>query len=383
MKVLGGLFHLRPKRELKELYFFTLLYSFASSLILIFEPIFFYAEGFSLAIIACYYAAHYLLYLILLPGGAMFAGKFGLERSLAVSMPLFIIYFLMLASVPKMPELFYLAWIVLTIFKTFFWPAYHAEISKFGDSKNRGTEISWFYAISRGAGVLGPMIGGLIITAFGFPVLFVLTAGLALFSVVPLLRTKERFRPRSIKYSDPWKIIWRRKEIALRWGMAGWGSHFINTVFWPIFMFIVLGAANVLGFLVSLNVLVMTLLGFFVGEMSDRWSRRKVIRMHMPFFALGCLLRPLAYSPVSVLLIDLLAKTSFIGVHIPMWHRLYSRAEDEGPLNYATAIEIMVCVYKVIAAVIVAGIFMVALPYTGFVLAFVLAAVFGMFFIWI
>lgn len=383
MNGFGKLFLFHPKRELKELYWFTLFYSFAASLIMIFEPIFFYSEDFSLAIIALYYAAHYLLYLILLPWGAMFAGKFGLERSLAVSMPLFVIYFLMLASVPKMPGLFYIAWIVLAIFKTFFWPAYHAEIGKFSDKRNRGTEISWFYAVSRGAGVLGPVIGGFVIAIFGFSVLFVAAAGLSLFAVVPLLRTKEKFKPRDIKYGDPWKLILRRREVTLRWGMIGWGSHFVNTVYWPIFMFIVLGTTNLLGILVSLNVLVMTFLGFLVGEMSDRLSSKKVLRLHLPFYALGCLLRPLALSPIGILLTDMLAKAAFVGVHIPMWHRLYSKGGDKAPLNYTTALEMMVCIYKVMAALIVAGIFMVTVPYTGFVAVFVLAAILSMFFFWI
>jgi len=333
--------------------------------------------------IAGYYAAHYLLYLILLPWGAMFASKFGLERSLAMSMPIFVVYFLMLASIPKMPSLFYIGWIVLAVFKTFFWVAYHTEISKFGDSKNRGTEISWFYAVSRGAGVLGPVIGGVVIASFGFSTLFVIAAGLSLFAVVPLLKTKEKFTPRDIEYSDPWKVILRRREVTLRWGMVGWGAHLINTAFWPIFMFIILGATNVLGSLVSLNVLIMTFLGFLVGEMSDRLSRKKVLRLHLPFYALSCLLRPLALAPLGILLTDMIAKAAFVGVHIPMWHRLYSKGDDQGPLTYATAVEMTVCIYKAITALVLVGVFMVTAPYAGFVIAFVLAAILGLFFVWI
>jgi len=382
MKIFSRLFAFHPKRQLKELYIFSLLYSFASSLILIFEPIFFYTEGFSLSAIALYFAAHYAVYLFLLPWGAMFAGKFGLERSLSVSMPMFVVYFLILASIPKVPELFYVSWIILAVFKTFFWPAYHAEISKFGDDKNRGTEISWFYAVNRGTGILGPVVGGLVVVTFGFSILFVVTAGLALLAVVSLLRTKERVKPRDIEYSDPWKIMGRR-DVTLHWGMIGWGSHFINVVYWPIFMYIVLGAAHVLGLIASLSVLLMTVLGFFVGEMSDRMSRKKVLRLHLPFYALGCMLRPIGTSLASVLLIDLLAKSAFIGVHIPMWHRLYSKADQRGPLVYNTAVEMKICIYKILTALVIAGVFMVSLPYTGFVIAFGLSALLGLFFWWI
>jgi len=313
----------------------------------------------------------------------MFAGRFGMERSLAVAMPLFVVYFLMLASMPKWPWLFFGSWIVLTLFKMFFWPAYHGEISKFGDKKNRGTEISWLFAINRGAGVLGPMIGGIVITVFGFPVLFVIAAGLALLASFPLLRTKERFRPMRMNYFEPWKILNRHSEMRVRWGMMGWVSHLVSTVYWPILMFFTLGAANIIGFIASANVLVMTMLGFVVGEVSDRMSRQKVLRLHLPFMVLGFLLRPLATTPLRVLLTDTLAKASFIGVHLPMWYRLYKRAERIGPLKYVTALEMILCVYKALGAMALIFVFSMTTPYVGLSIAFIIGAFFVSFFAFI
>lgn len=381
-RFISSLFIFRPRKELKELYGFSLLYSFASSLILIFEPIFFYSEGFSLAQIALYYAAHYAIYFLLLPLGTKFAGKFGMERSLSVSMPIFVVYFLLLASMSNAPWIFYLSWIILAVFKTFFWPAYNAEISKFGDKNNRGTEISWFYAVKMGVGVLGPVIGGFVVSVFGFPTLFIITAAMALFAAVPLLKTKENYRPRKIKYGEPWKIVTKSKDKTLRWGMIGWGSHLVNSVYWPIFMFILLsGATDLIGILVSVNVLVMTMLGFFIGEMSDRYSRKKIIKLNIPFFVISSLIRPLSNTTGNIWLADMLGKAAYIGVDIPMWHRLYSKAQSNSHIKYATAIEMVICVYKGITALALAAIFSLTLPYTGFLLAFALAGLLTIFYI--
>jgi len=179
MTIVQRIFSVHPRRELKELYIFSAFFSFANSLILIFEPVFFYKQEVPLYFIALYYALHYSLYVLLLPLGGKFAARFGLERSLAVSMPVFVIYFLMLAVMPNWPSLFWVAWIPLTCFKIFYWPAYNSEVSKYGDKKNRGTEMSWLFAVTRGVGMLGPLAGGLIITYLGFPVLFVLAAAMA------------------------------------------------------------------------------------------------------------------------------------------------------------------------------------------------------------
>lgn len=380
---LRSLFALKPKKELVELYWFSLLYSFAASLILIFEPVFFYVEKFPLAWIAGYYAAHYILYLILLPWGAKITGRFGMERSLAISMPLFVVYFLTLAAIPTLPGLFFVSWILLSLFKSFYWPAYHAEISKFGDKGNLGTEISWLMAINSGIGVLGPLIGGLVVTMFGFSILFVIAAGLALFAGFPLLRTKERFNPVNLKYNKPWQILNQDGQRMVRWGMAGWGADLVYLVFWPIMMFTVLGTAGTLGLISSINAMIMTLLGFFVGEASDRMSRRKILRFHLPFMALGYLLGPLAGGALRVFLTDTLMKASYVGVQLPMWHRLYRRGRQVDPLLYATVLEMLICIYKILMALTLVAVFSVTTPIMGLGITFIMAAVMSLFFVFI
>lgn len=380
---LRSLFALKPKKELVELYWFSLMYSFAASLILIFEPVFFYVEKFPLAWIAGYYAAHYILYLILLPWGAKITGRFGMERSLAISMPLFVVYFLTLAAIPTLPGLFYVSWILLSLFKTFYWPAYHAEISKFGDKGNLGTEISWLMAINSGIGVLGPLIGGLVVTMFGFPVLFVMAAGLALFAGFPLLKTKERFNPVKLKYNKPWQILNQDGQRMVRWGMAGWGADLVYLVFWPIMMFTVLGTAGTLGLISSINAMIMTVLSFFVGEASDRMSRRKILRFHLPFMAIGYLLGPLAGGALRVFLTDTLMKASYVGVQLPMWHRLYRRGRRVDPLLYATVLEMLICIYKILIALTLVAVFSMTTPTIGLGITFIIAAVMSLFFVFI
>jgi hypothetical protein len=367
-----------PRRQLRELYIFSTFFAFANSLILIFEPVFFYQQGVALALIAGYYGLHYGLYTLVLPFGGKFAARFGLERSLAVSMPLFVIYFLTLAVMPGQPGLFWIAWVPLTLFKVFYWPAYHAELIRFGDARNRGTEISWMFALTYGVGVLGPMIGGLVATYLGFPVLFVTAAALAVVATLPLLRTKERFQVQVLKYSEPWQLIVSSGFRRVLFTMIGWGENLVDLVFWPVFMFIVVGGADILGYIATINILLMTLLGFLIGEISDRFSRQRVVRLHLPFMALGYLLRPLASSPLRVLLTDSLAKASLIGVRIPQLYRLYAKGRRTGSLRFVLAMEISLSVTKCLLAFSLAVVFAVLAPYTAFTVTFVLGAVFAL-----
>lgn len=370
----NGFFHLHPHPELKELYIFSLLYSFAYALIVIFEPIFLYQQGFSLSFIALYYGLHYTLYTLLLPLGGKFAARFGLERSLSASLPIMVVYFLVLASIPSAPSLIWTAIVLLTVYKIFYWPSFNALFSKFGDSHNRGTELSWMRVLQQGVGVIGPLIGGIVATVYGFPTLFVLTALLVLLSALPLLRTKESYHAVTFLYRDPWRIIGSRQHRNVTMTMMGMGENLIDMVFWPIFLLIVLGSAEKVGVVSSVNLGIMTLFGFLIGEMSDRFPRRYVLRFSLPFLVLSYLFRPLSGTALRVFLTDGLARLAFAGVNIPMTHKLYTQAQTTSIIRFTTAYEMALAIAKAGTAFVLAVVFALALPYTGFAITFVLAA---------
>src|SRR3989344_347401 len=371
---LSNMFTVHLRAEMKELYMFSLLFSFASALILIFEPIFFYKEGFTLSQIAMYYAVHYVLYALLLPVGAKFAARFGLERCLTFSLPVFVVYFLTLAAVASVHSFIWVAVVLLTFHKIFYWPAYHAYLAKVGDGKNRGTELSWLTLLRYGVGIAGPLIGGLIVAAFGFQALFVLTAMTVLVSAMPLLATKEHYRPVSFSYAAPWREIFKKRNRGMSLAMLGMGENLIDLVFWPIFMFIILGSADKVGIFAAATTAVMAAVGFLVGEMADRFSRRALLRLYLPFMVVGYLFRPLALIPISMLLTDALNKLAYIGVNLPMVYKLYEQARGVGYLKYATAFEMALAIAKAITAWFLVWLFAVTLPYTALTITFILSA---------
>ncbi len=375
---LHALFAVRLRPELKELYYFSLIYAFAYSLISVFEPVFFYKEGFSLSFIALYYGIHYSLYTLLLPLGGMFAARFGLERSLAVSLPIFVMYFLTLAAIPSRPELVWLAIALLTAHKIFYWPAYHAYFAKFGDAHNRGTELSWMNFVKSGVGILGPATGGFIALYFGFPTLFVVAALFLLASSWPLLQTPEHYRIASFQYATPWRIIVDRRWRNMTLAMMGMGENLIDMVFWPLFMFIILGSTGRLGLVSSLTMAVLTLVSFIIGEMADRFPRRHIIKLHLPFMMIGMLFRPLAGSGLQVLLTDTLNRMAHAGVHLPLVYRLYVQSRQTSIIGYMVAFETALALTKAIVAFGLAALFAWLLPYTAFTITFILAAVFAL-----
>jgi predicted MFS family arabinose efflux permease len=374
-------FNMKPRRQLREIYVFLLLFSFASALVTVFEPIFFYTQGISLWEISLYYAAHYTLYVLLMPFGGKFAARFGYERSLTLSAPVFVMYFLLLASLDQHRFVFYAAPVVLTLFKILYWPAYHASFVSFSDLKNRGTEQSWVRFVEYGAGVLGPVIGGIIAQMYGFPVLFLLTAVTVACAGVALLWTKEKYHFAAFSYGSPWRIIFSPQHRNMVVGMMGWGENLVYLAIWPVWLMIVLGDVETVGLAASISAVIATAVGFIVGEMTDRLSAKRLLRIVVPLTVLGYLWRMVAILPWQVAVGDVVARTSYIGVGIPFMARLYRQGKKVDPLEYSVAFEIVLALVKAVLAFILAAVFILVPGPAAFMIAFALAAVLSLFYL--
>lgn len=379
LKYMEKIFAIRAKRQLRELFLFQLLFSFAFSLIIIFEPVFFYQIGLSLVGISLYYALHYTLYVLIMPVGVKFAARFGVEHSLALSMPFFILYFLALAALPTRPSFFWVAMVLLTIHKIFYWPAYHANFARFSDGKNRGTEQSWMRFITYGTGILGPLLGGVIAARFGFPILFVLAAATVVVATIPLLKTREKFKPAKVSYASVWHIIRSPQHRRMVFAMLGWAEDLILLVFWPIWLFILLGSTEKIGLLAAISIAAMTVWGFIVGDLIDKYGARWALRrLGVPLLLVANILRFVATTPWRVVGADVLLRAANLNYSVPFVTQLHMSARRFGALKYAHAFETVLAISKASVAWVLVIVFAVAAPETGFTVAWSLAVVFGL-----
>ncbi len=367
------LFSINPKRQLKELFIFMSLFSFATSLITIFEPIFFWQQGYAIWQISLYYTLHYTLYIFLLPIGAKVPARFGYERSLALSAPVFVIYFLVLASIPTYPFLFWLALVILTIFKIFYWPAYHANFASYTDQHNQGTEQSWMRFIDYGSGIAGPVLGGLIAAAYGFPLLFVVAAASVALAGTTLLVTRERYQPVVLAYDAPWHLLARYEHRRMAIAMIAWAENLVYLVIWPLFLFIIVGSITAVGVIASVAATIAVAWGFIVGEITDRLSPRHTLRLFAPLVLLGYVWRIFAVTPWRAAIGDILARSATTSIGIPFIVRLYRQAIKSDPLVYSVAFEMMLAVSKAATAFILAFVFLLLPQDIAFTVAFSIA----------
>jgi predicted MFS family arabinose efflux permease len=149
------------KREILELYASTTIKYFALSLISIFEPVYLYT------------LITYTVVFFAVPLGGKLAVRFGFEHCIFYSVPLLIIYYLILYSISFLPILFFIAPFFIAFHKILFWPAYHANFVYYGNKSRRAMEISSIKGLVYLVAIIGPIIGGIILTFFGFKIFFV------------------------------------------------------------------------------------------------------------------------------------------------------------------------------------------------------------------
>lgn len=376
--LLHTLFAIHVSNRLQALYISVVVFSFAFSLISIFEPIFLYQQGFAIWAIALYYALHYAIYTALLPLGGKIASRIGLERSIVLSLPFFVLYFVLLAASIQHPYALLGAIFCLTIHKIFYWPASYAIFARASDGENRGTEISWLNTFRYGAGILGPMAGGFIVGIWGFPTLFIFAAVLIFVSGLPLLRIRSSHRLDAFSYVSPWKMISRIEYRKTFLSTLGWGENLIDSVFWPLFLFIMLNNIESLGLYLSLALVITAIGSFFIGDIAERYSKERVLRAYLPFMIIGYALRAFSTSPVRIVLIDGLARLSFFGVTIPQMYRVYSQGKATKSLDYMVAFEMILAIAKTATALLLVLLFLLLPVHFAFIWMFVAGAIIAM-----
>ncbi|HEB01419.1 MAG TPA: MFS transporter [Candidatus Portnoybacteria bacterium] len=354
------------RREISELYASIAIKNFALSMIAIFEPVYIYLIFQSLQAVVLYYAAVYTLYFFMVPLGGKAASRFGFEHAMLYSLPLLILYYLTLWAVPLYHSLIFLAVILLVVFKIFYWPAYHANFAHYGNPRYRATEISTSRVIRSLVWIIGPIIGGVILKFFGFSILFLVVAILVLGSAIPLFTTREKFEPAHFSYWRPFeRLIKSYGTYKRRFFLAfiGHGADFIEIVFWPIFIYLVVKSYLGLGLITSIVTLVGILVTLVMGKLVDRSTKRgrkKILTISALIYSPLWLLRAFAQTGFQVLAINIFSKTSQKGIDIPMTTFFYSKGKKRGFLKYVVFREMSLSFGRML----IAWILLIVLVYT-------------------
>jgi len=337
--------HFLKNRELNELYLSIAIRSFTLSMISIFIPIFLLKLNYSLVNIFIFYAILNAVHALFVIPATKISSKYGFKHSIFYSIPPLVVFYMALFTLEHFNWPIYLLAAIYGISNSLFWMGYHVDFSKFSDKKNRGKEIGITKGLSLISNIPGPAIGGLILTFFGFEVLFALVSVLLILSAVPLFFSKDLHEPISFSMKE----IFKRYEIKDMLAFAGYGTESgISSVIWPIFIFFaILNNFTMVGLVSSLSTFFSIVFVFIVAEISDI-RRRLVLKIGSIMNTLIWIIRFFVKTAFQVFIIDSSYGVSQTLLYIPFDALSYDKANKLNIVKFIMFREMMIQTGRVI-----------------------------------
>lgn len=212
-------------------------------------------------------------------GNSLFS-KIHLQRAIIISFFVLIAEMLVLLYADRNLYLIIIAGLLAGLKVTTYWIPYHGFfVKKMGDvSGHFGKKTGIRFSLVRIVTGLAPFVGGLIITVFGFNVLFIASIMLLVVASIPILNSVNEGS--HIKH-DPLKItrdyLLKKKYAKVTLAFFGDGAEaLVYAIFWPILLFVVLDNFVKLGSLNSVSLLISSISMYFVGRLVDKYGSKLV-----------------------------------------------------------------------------------------------------------
>lgn len=276
--------------------------------------------------------------------------RLGFRRSVVIGTSLEALTYILLIFSRNWPELLWLAAIALGVAVTFFWMPYLSLISGDSQADRMGRSLGIIELVGRGSGVLGPVVGGLIASAFGFEVLFVVGLIVLLISAIPMWFMPYHNHSESPSWSDMFAWLKQQRHRGLIAGFLGRSlDDQIQGWLWPLYVFLFVGSLRVFGGLTSAILFVSMVVVFFASLVFDHY-RLSLSRLSLlaGFEAIMRLVRGLATTLPALFTLDSLSRLTSPFFFIGLDGSMFLEAKAETPLVFFAYREIVYSVGRLL-----------------------------------
>ena len=327
-------FRFNFSKDFKALCIYNMIASLADGMVGLFLPIFLFEKfGNSIHWVIIFYVIGHGLYGILAPIGAMWMSKIGLKKSIIIARFFIIPFYLCLYFFSNNPLIFaILANIVLLAFRLFYWVPYHVDFVKFTDGKSRGKQMAYLtvlgYLISIGA----PLMAGVLLSQSSFEILFMIAMVILTIAIIPLFKISETKARFEYSYFGSWKELFKksRRHTMVAY-MADGAQDLVGIVIWPIFIYQILEKQYLaVGAITALIIIGTVVLQIFVGEYTDKFPKRKMVKTGSILYALGWFLKAFAGTTFQIFVVGAFHNFTSIIFRTPFDALYYERSADHG-----------------------------------------------------
>jgi DHA1 family inner membrane transport protein len=262
----------------------------------------------------------------------------GLRSTLIVGTFLYGVQSPLLAPVHGLDGALVLYCVVTALAQAFYWTCYHAMFAAIGDAGSRGRQVGWRQLLVGIAGIVGPAMGGILLTLSGPWAAFGAAGAIELAAIVPLLGVIE---PPIALVAPPGAFAFYKRGILLL-GSDGWIFN-ISAWAWSLIMFQALAARyDAFGVALAAAALAGALSGMVLGRFIDMGHARRATWANAVTLAGTVVAKAICGTdPIAVLAVAI-GTTALGGLYMPsLMTAIYNEAKASPcPLRFHYAAEI-------------------------------------------
>jgi MFS family permease len=314
----------------------------------IFLPIYLYVElGFSLTQVILFFLVWTISFALFLFPAVKTISKYGAKHSMIASIPFMVSFLGLILLLQYYPSLSWIAAIIYGAEFAFFWMGFHIDAALQGKRRDLGKESGLITFLGLLPGVFGPLLGGLILYFFTFNILYGFVILIALVSFLPLLMSKEVYAKGKMH------LKFDKKHMKYSYAYFSEGvSHITGLVFWPLFIFVILGSYLSLGTYGTVITIIVGLFTLVLGKWSDDGKRGILLKVFSLMHAVVWFGKMFANSVFAVFGFGTAGSVAGYGFYVPLLAKTYGMAKKE-KVSYLFMREFALCVGRVVALVLV------------------------------
>jgi mutator protein MutT len=310
------------------------LLEFGFSLVGIFIPLYLYQITASFGWVFGFYFLFNLAIIVSTLPAARLIAYFGSDKISFLGTCLRTSCFLLLIFSRQQPLLALPAAVLWGLAIPLYWLPFHLTLVGSDHHLAFGRDASRVAIFSRLGGVVGPMLGGLIITKLGFIWLYGLAIVFLLVSGLPMFFDRYQFKIPEITLAELKKNLPFKKMPRLYLAFLGFGfGNQIYDLAWPLYVFLLIGSFQFLGAITSIGLAASFLLLFAAGRLADQQAI-KTLKISLPVNILNLLSRGFVVGRLPLFLADLTYQLVSIFVWIPFDRLSYYTAIQTKKLEF-------------------------------------------------
>ena len=314
-------FNFQKTKNLKYLYAIRLVRELANQLMVFFLPIYFFNLRLPLVnnlnlsalqegifnVVLFYMTTFLVCFFLAIPTSKVLI-KHGIRYGLLLGHLFYAIFVLFLYFSKDNPQLVLAAAIINGFQVNFFWNSYHYSISRNSAKTKIGTNLGLISFLLNLLAMIAPALGGLIIVTLGYQTLFLLGLLVILCGVLfSLLLDNVKVRDK-ISFQEFW--TWLKEPSFRRLALSFSGRYFndASISLWTLYMFILLGSTDGVGYFYSLSLFLALFISYGAGSFIDQNKGRKQFFLSGGFLSIFWLLRGFVVNIWTITILNAMDK---------------------------------------------------------------------------